>query len=125
VRESQFGKGLFATAFIPKGTLIWKYVSGPQGTPGANVYSYKTEEEARARLAQLSPEAAAFWMDHVYQFDGKLNEIIDDGGLWNHSETPNTGLPPAGEEYDYESSYSIRDIQAGEELLDDYGIYEG
>ena len=43
---------------------------------------------------------------------------------WNHSESPCTGLPPAGEGYCFESSYAIRDIKAGEELLDDYGLYE-
>ena len=42
---------------------------------------------------------------------------------WNHSESPCTGLPPAGEGYCFESSYAIRDIKAGEELLDDYGLY--
>lgn len=57
-------------------------------------------------------------------YTGRLNEIIDDGKLWNHSETPNTGLPPGdGPEYDAESTYSVRDIKAGEEFLDDYGLY--
>lgn len=53
-------------------------------------------------------------------------QILDDAKMWNHSETPNTGLPPAGDAlgYCFESSYAIRDIKSGEELLDDYGIYE-
>ena len=122
VRETAYGKGLFVTVDVPSGTLLWKCTIGPKGSPGVNVYSFKTEEEARARLAELSDSEARYWMDHVYMFDGKLNEILDDGKLWNHSETPCTGLPPAGgADYDWESSYSVRDIKAGEELLDDYG----
>ena len=109
VKECAFGKGLFATVAIPAGTLLWKH------KPGSNVLSFATEAEARARLQQLPEAERAYWMDHVYMFDGKLNEIIDEGKLWNHSETPCTGLPPPGDEYCYESSYSIRDIAAGEE----------
>jgi len=125
VRDSPYGRGLFAAHDIPSGTLLWKYAPGPAGAPGANVLSFTSEAEARARLQQL-PDAAArvFWMDHVYMFDGKLNEILDEGNLWNHSETPCTGLPPAGAGHCFESSYAIRDIKAGEELLDDYGLYE-
>jgi hypothetical protein len=124
VKDSQFGKGLFAKTFIPKGTLLWKYKPGAQGEAGINVLSFRTEAEARARLEELPAGDREFWMDHVYMFEGKLNEILDEGNLWNHSETPCTGLPPAGEQYDLESSYSVLDIQAGEELLDDYGLYD-
>jgi hypothetical protein len=114
---------------------------------GCNVLSFASEDEARARLRELGARggggaaevggdggdggaaaagraAQAFWMDHVYMFAGQLNEILDDGKMWNHSEAPCTGLPPAGEAFCFESSYAIRDIRAGEELLDDYGLYE-
>ena len=125
VRDSQYGKGLFATHDIPSGTLLWKYSSGALGAPGVNVASFASEAEARARLEALgSPEARVFWMDHVYMFAGRLNEILDDGHFWNHSEAPCTGLPPPGDDFCFESSYAVRDIKAGEELLDDYGLYE-
>jgi hypothetical protein len=117
IKDGEFGQGLYATHFIPAGTLMWKYQSGARGAANVNVWSYTTEEEARARLAEATPEQAAYIMDHVYMFDGRLNEITDDGKLWNHSETPNTGLPPKGEQYCFESTYSIKDIQAGEEFL--------
>ena len=29
---------------------------------------------------------------HAYMYDGVVNEILDDGRFWNHSEKPNTGL---------------------------------
>jgi len=60
-------------------------------------------------------------MGHVYMFDGLVNEILDDGCYWNHSDTPNTGAGVG--EYEV-SSAALRDIAAGEELLDDYGTYE-
>jgi SET domain-containing protein len=111
--------GLFATSFIPKGTLIWRY----NDKPGGNVASYRGYEETRQRLNQLaSHEERKFFMDHIYLHDGRVNEILDDGKFWNHSETPNTGYGASLDDLD--SSYAIRDIQAGEELLDDYGIYE-
>ena len=60
--------------------------------PGANVLQYFTEEEGKARLEELgTEEKRLFWLDHVYAFDGSVNEITDDGALWNHSETPCTG----------------------------------
>jgi len=111
------GKGLFAKHFVPKGTLLWKYQSGARGEANTNVWMYQSEEEARGRLGEVSKAEAEYIMDHVYMFEGRLNEILDDGKMWNHSETPNTGLPPAGEGYCWESTYSVRDIQAGEEFL--------
>lgn len=124
VRDCEFGKGLFATHFIPSGTLLWKYKSAPKGAPGVNVWSYTCDAEVRARLAELTPERQQFFMDHVYCFEGRLNEILDDGFFWNHSEAPNTGLPPCNAPgYCVESTYAVRDIQPGEQLLDDYGTY--
>ena len=124
VGESKYGKGLFATHFIPKGTLLWKYRCGPPGSSGVNVWCYSNEAETRQRIGHLTPGEATFFMDHVYAFEGKLNEILDDGKLWNHSENPNTGLPPYNtSEYDVESTYSIQDINEGDEFLDDYGTY--
>ena len=35
----------------------------------------------------------------------------------------NTGLPPPGESYCWNSTYSTRDIKEGEQLLDDYGMF--
>ena len=55
--------------------------------------------------------------------DGQVNEILDDGGMWNHSESPNTGYGPNADS-DVLSSYAIRDIKKGEELFEDYGSYK-
>ncbi len=125
VRDGAYGKGLYALARIPAGTLMWKYSGGAPGAAGVNVYQFRTEAEARARLAGMSSDAERRWfVEHVYTFDGVMNEIVDDGALWNHSEAPNTGLPPPGDEFCFQSTYSVRDIEVGEEFLDDYGTYE-
>ena len=49
-----------------------------------------------------------------------LIQILDDGDLWNHSKNPNTG----SSEEDPDSTYALRDIAKGEQLLDDYSIYD-
>ena len=55
----------------------------------------------------------------------KVIEILDDGLLWNHSKDPNTGdCPEDIEDGDPFSSYAIRDIKKGEQLLDNYGSYD-
>ena len=51
-------------------------------------------------------------------------EVIGDGKYENHSHVnQNTGNHPDGLG-DGESSYALRDIEVGEELLSDYSIYE-
>jgi hypothetical protein len=125
IKPAEFGKGLYAVDDIPSGTLMWKYSPGKRDEPNVNVIVYTNEAEVRARLQEIATaDERRFWIDHVYMFAGKLNEILDDGMIFNHSETPCTGVPPAGDAYCFESTYSLRDIKAGEQFLDDYGLYE-
>ena len=114
--SADMGNGIFSKQFVPKGALIWKY----DNSPGGNVKSYSGYEETRKRLQELSVEDQNFFISHVYLFDNVVNEIIDDGKFWNHSENPNSGFGPS----DYNSSFATRDIYPGDELVDDYGIYE-
>lgn len=117
-----FGVGLFAACDVPAETLLWKFKGGRQGAAGVNVWQFPSEAEARARLAELTPEGKVQWLEHVYLYEGAVNEIQDDGQLWNHAEAPNC-KGGDGEGQDPSSSYARRDIRAGEELLDDYGLY--
>ena len=113
------GVGLFATAPIARGTLLWKY--GPESVIVHN------EESLRARLADLSKPGQVELCEHVYCWEGKVIEILDDAKMWNHARAgQNTGNHPdeAQGEGDGESSYALRDIEAGEELLDDYSTYD-
>jgi SET domain-containing protein len=79
-------------------------------------------EEVSAKLNSLkSQEERIDWLEHVYGDGGFINEIEDDGKFVNHSETPNSSIKIGT---DPMSSYALRDIKAGEEIIEDYGIYE-
>ena len=117
VKETKLGLGLFVMEPVAKGTLLWSYKKGE------NILSLQGEEETRQHLATLQTDVARRdWLEHAYHDGGTLNYILDDGGLWNHSAVPNTGGQEDG--LDSLSSYALRDLAAGEELLDDYGTYE-
>lgn len=99
------GYGVFATEFIPKGTLV--YVQDPLEI-------------------SLSPEAYAFLDPHSRAVAEKYS-FIDPSGRrilsWdfakyvNHSCRPNTISTAWGFEI------AIRDIQPGEEITDEYGLF--
>ncbi|CAM9484374.1 unnamed protein product, partial [Ectocarpus fasciculatus] len=109
------GLGIFTKEFIPQNKLIWKFQKG------ANIRLFKGEEAVRVHLKSLPRADAIDWLTHVYLYDGCINEILDDGKMWNHSESPNSY---SGYNDDWDSTYAKRDIEVGEELLDDYGEYE-
>ena len=61
-------------------------------------------------------------LEHAYAWGGRVVMILDEGKFWNHSTSPNTGMVAGAA--DGNSTYALRDIAAGEELLDDYLKYE-
>lgn len=107
------GLGLFAKERIAKGALLWKY--GPE-----SVRTYANADEVRAELARRSDDAIIHFLEHAYCWDGHVCEILDDGRFWNHSKAPNTGTL----DEDPASSFALRDIEPGEELLDDYSQHD-
>ena len=114
VRDSSIaGKGLFATEPIAKGSLLWKYSD-------ESVRTFTSAEELRAHFATLSRDEIVEFLEHAYCWEGKVCEILDDGKYWNHSKSPNTGLLPEDEN----SSFALRDIAPGEELLDNYAEHD-
>ena len=125
------GRGIFATRALAAGTLVWRFCEG------VNATRHVDEAAVRARLAALpSAEAARDFLDHAFFLGGALNEMHDDGVLFNHSEQANTGvaalLAPGSAAAAVAASaragpldtVALRDIAAGEELLEDYGRYE-
>jgi len=117
-RESTIsGIGLFATEAIARGTLLWR----------CDEQSVREHDEPslRARIAGMTPKERTDFLEHVYTWEGKVVEILDDGKLWNHSRVKqNTGNHPDPGAGDGVSSYALRDIEPGEELLDDYSAYD-
>ena len=125
------GRGVFASRPIAAGALVWRFVEGE------NVTRHADEAAVRARLAALpSAEAARDWLDHAFFLGGALNEMHDDGIFFNHDEHNNTGLAAALAPGSAAAAagavggagprdtVALRDIAAGEELLEDYGRYE-
>ena len=85
------GTGVFATHTIPTGTLIGTYDGTPTCDDGTHVLWVETDDGGWAGI----------------EGTGTLRYL-------NHSRTPNV-------EFDGPSLYALRDIDAGEELLFDYG----
>ena len=61
---------------IRRGTLIWQYVVGE------SVLEHD-EASMRSRLCDLSKQAAADLLEHVYVWEGAVIEILDDAKVWN------------------------------------------
>lgn len=113
------GVGIFAACHISRGALLWKADNSSQVV--------HSEEQLRAKLALLGAQEAIDLLEHIYSWRGEVLEIVGDAKYWNHSRTSqNTGNHPDGDgdgRGDGVSSYALRDIEPGEELLDDYTAY--
>ncbi len=109
------GLGVFTNEFIPKGSLVWTTIEGN--------HKVFNEQELRNFVDQ-NPSFAEFVLNHVYGWRDQVIFAIDDAAYVNHSAHPNLGV---GHVYAYDDDdkgcFAARDIEAGEELLDDYKTY--
>lgn len=106
------GLGLFADEFIPKGTLIWKFLPGfDQRFTSEQVMAFPTI------VHQYLARHASFRKSNLYLL------CADEGNYFNHSDNPNVhSLKKEGE---LEMPvYALRDIKAGEELTENYDEYD-
>lgn len=103
------GIGLFAAAFIPKGTKIWQF------NPALDIVI------SEARLAASDPVTRDFVLTYAYlsKRSGHYVLCADNARFFNHSTRPNTvGI---SDSVDIETvDIAIRDIEAGEELTTNY-----
>jgi uncharacterized protein len=106
------GIGLYAAEFIPKGTLIWKFV--PQIDIRLDLQEYE-------RLKKTYD----FSTVDKYIYKSKLTNTYilcgDDGRFINHSSNPNTIDTQENAEG---LTIASRDIQAGEEITSDYAAFD-
>ena len=99
----ELGFGVFATRFIPRGTLTWVRDDLDQVVPSD-------------RIAALAPVYQALLEKYTFRdASGQYILCWDLGRFMNHSCVPSC----LGLEADFE--VAVRDIQPGEELTDDYG----
>jgi uncharacterized protein len=104
------GIGLFADQFIPKGTLVQKFV------PGFDlIFSEKD-------LKKLSGVQKVEFLKYAYKNKntGKYILCADNTRFLNHSDNPNLISDNPNEEIDI----AAKDIQAGEELTVDYRDFD-
>lgn len=100
------GLGLFADEYIPKGTLVQKFVPG-------------FDAELAAEKVMALPDVARKEMLHFCYKHKKTSKYIlcaDNARFLNHSGAPNL----TGEGSQDEIDIAARDIEKGEELTVDY-----
>jgi hypothetical protein len=99
----QIGYGVFATRFIPRGTITW----------------------VRDRLDQALTPAAIAQLPTVYHDIVLKYSFIDGAGrfvlCWDHARFVNHSCNPTCRSAGYDFELAVRDIAPGEELTDDYG----
>jgi hypothetical protein len=109
----EIGLGIFVTARVLKGTLVWKYCAGEN----VNVYD---EKSAIARLEKFATKKdCQYFLDLTYGLRGLLHEIIDEGRFMNHSLTPNCQTDKCTGH-----TYAVRDIETDEQLFEDYTTFD-
>jgi len=97
------GIGLFAAAYIPKGTVTWIFDDGIDLILPIDV-------------VEALPQVAKTQISHygyIYFNTKSVTLCADDARFMNHSDNPNTESTDNGD-------IAIRDIEAGEEITCDY-----
>jgi len=120
VRESPLhGLGIFAVTDIPEGTVWWSAELADTITISRGQFeTLAASASSPATDAMMS--AIQEYSIYLAAFD--LMVLIPDNGRYvNHSDDPNSGALVAGTEL---RSVALRDIVAGEEILEDYGTYD-
>lgn len=103
-KDDLIGYGVFATAFIPCGTLLWVHDALDM------IFSQTYFDRLPAHYQEL--------MDH-YAFRNTLGDYVlcwDAARMVNHSCSPTS----AGTEFGFE--IALRDLEMGEEITNDYAL---
>ena len=118
VRESTIhGLGLFAKILIPKGTVWWH----ARAQDVLIVTKQQFEVLDSSKKSPLIDDFINALLTYSY-YDMELDALVfclDDAKFVNHSYAPNTGSI----EENSVNSIANRDIQAGEEITEDYTTY--
>lgn len=114
IKESEIhGIGLFADEFIPKGAEIWRF------TPGFD------QKFTREQILSF-PDLLQIYI-YKYSWRSKKSKFYifsaDNGKYFNHSDNPNA-LSEYRDDEEEVVTVALRDIQIGEEILDNYNSFE-
>lgn len=101
--DDQIGWGVFATAFIPAGTITW-------------VRDAFDQTFTQAQVDKLPPQYRPIIEKYAY-LDAAADHVL----CWDHARFVNHSCEASclGGGYDFE--IAVRDLQPGDELTDDYG----
>lgn len=107
------GIGLFAEEFIPRGTIVWKF------TPGFDL------KFTREQILNF-PDILQIYI-YKYSWKSKKSKLYcfssDNGKYFNHSTNSNC-LSEYRDNEEEVVTTAIKDIQAGEEITDNYSSFE-
>jgi SET domain-containing protein len=124
-RSTTHGLGVFATAFLPRGTVWWRATLEDVISVSEHQYRLLTDsrcDDARTRLL-ADILHYAYYLEEI----DRLLYICDDARYLNHSFEPNSeGMPCYRDEHGTLVLYSmtLRDVEEGEELFEDYTNYD-
>ena len=103
--DPRMGLGLFATEFIPKGSVVWKFVEG---------VDIKVSVD---RVEQMSEAQQEYFEKYAWVEDDYYYSSCDLTNFVNHSYQPNLKIID-------EIMISLRDIHPGEELFENYAEFD-
>ena len=107
------GIGLFAAEFIPKGTMTWRFDRSVDG-----IY---TKSEVGRLPEPKHTEILGMHFAYLSKQTGRYVDCGDDARFMNHADEPNT-IEVVKEEEE-RPNVAARDIQKGEEITIDYGLF--
>ena len=92
--------------------MIWEYKAG------TNLREFN-EAQLKNHIATMSYEEGKTWFLYKTYGAGEFQcQILDEGIFFNHSDTPNCITKTD------HHTYAKRDIEAGEQLQDDYSTFD-
>lgn len=114
------GMGIFARVDIPKGTVWWR------ARPGIDVLLINRAQFQTLQTSQHSSVSkdlleAIYTYSYYSATEDALILILDHARYTNHSFQPNSDVIP---EPGVIGSIALRDIRAGEEIMEDYSEFD-
>ncbi len=120
------GKGLFARVDIPVNTVIWRFQAPAGDKNWENLGDGENQHYCMEEVLMMETDptrlSTLLWGSYMHDPSGRLIELRDGDQYTNHSDNPNCGGDWSKNPAD-EFSITIRDVKAGDEITDDYGVF--